>query len=137
LDGRIEWTIAYMERNLHRRLLMRELAEKVNLSNRQFLRLFRAESGFPPARYHKELRVRRAKGLLEQTFLSVKQVAASSGMDESHFVRDFRRSHGSTPAVHRATLVRQHSLALGTKLSTGNGADCQPMAQMANGSSLF
>ena len=49
LDPRIECAIAYMERNLQRRLPMRVLAQKVNLSNRQFFRLFRAESGFSPA----------------------------------------------------------------------------------------
>lgn len=47
--------------------------------------------------------MRRAQELLETTFLSVKEIMAKVGVtDESHFVRDFKRFHGCTPAQYRA-----------------------------------
>jgi AraC-like DNA-binding protein len=47
--------------------------------------------------------MRKAKKLLEFTFLNVKEVMNRVGAyDASHFVRDFKRTYGVTPAQYRA-----------------------------------
>jgi transcriptional regulator GlxA family with amidase domain len=93
----------YMERNLHRRIFVGELARQVNLSYWHFVRVFQAECGVSPAHYHKHLRIRHGKQLRAQTFLSVKEIAAIVGMDESHFLRDFRRIFGVSPSRYRSS----------------------------------
>jgi transcriptional regulator GlxA family with amidase domain len=136
LDQRIQWAMAYIERNLDRRLLIRELAHEVNLSHQQFGRLFRAECGFSPAQYLKAVRVRHAKELLEQTFLSVKEISSRLGMDESHLMREFRHVYGSSPGRHRSRALGQPFLAVEPKTSTGNVQNRQQMFKMANEFSL-
>ena len=57
----------------------------------------------PPIRYLRQLRMERAKELLESSFLSVKEIAFQVGLnDESHFVRDFKSTYGYSPALYRS-----------------------------------
>ncbi len=84
------------------RLSLSKMAETVNLSPTHLCYLFKSETGTPPARYLRRLRMQNAATLLAETFLSVKEVMARVGFsDESHFVRDFKRIHGLTPTEYR------------------------------------
>jgi AraC family transcriptional regulator of arabinose operon len=88
-----------MEQSLDRRVRLEEFAAAVNLSVSRLTHLFTRETGMPLARYLHELRMQRARLLLERTFLSVKQVMACVGFnDPSHFARDFRHYHGTPPS---------------------------------------
>lgn len=105
MDQRVRSVIALMEANLHRKLSLRELARSVDLSGSHLRQLFKKETGTSLARYLRELRLQRAKALLETTFLSVKQVAIKVGINDlSHFVRDFEKTYGRSPARYVARL---------------------------------
>jgi transcriptional regulator GlxA family with amidase domain len=94
--------IDVMDDTLDRPLSVGEVAAAVNLSRSQLTRLFKQQTGTSPARYLHELRLARARVLLERTFLSVKQVMACVGLnDPSHFSRDFRRQYGFAPSQLR------------------------------------
>lgn len=102
MEHRVRQAIALAEETLHKGWSPAKLAASVNLSPSRLHQLFKEETGLPPARYLRRLRMRRAKELLETTQLSVKQVMAGVGVnDESHFVRDFKKSCGLTPARYR------------------------------------
>ena len=74
----------------------------VNLSPSRLRQLFKQETGTSLMRYLRNLRMERAKELLETTLLTVKKVAARSGISSvSHFVRDFQTAYGHTPTQHR------------------------------------
>jgi transcriptional regulator GlxA family with amidase domain len=101
-DSRINWIVHHLQRHLAEPLPVAELARLVNLSESRFRSLFAAQIGVAPARYLQKLRLRRARILLERTFLSVKEVMGLAGYnDPSHFARDFRREHGSAPSEIR------------------------------------
>lgn len=103
MDQRVAHAIRRMEESIDRDVPVPELAAAVNLSTSRFAYLFRRETGVPPARYLRDLRMERARQLLERTFLSVKEVMAFVGInDPSHFSRDFRRRHGVAPTRLRA-----------------------------------
>ena len=103
MDQRVDAAIAFMNANLHRRLITVEIAQAVRLSPAHLRELFKRETGESPTRYRKQLQLERAKDLLETTFLSVKEVAASVGIDGvSHFVRDFEKKYGATPSRYAA-----------------------------------
>ncbi len=84
-------------------LSLTELAQSVNLSVWRLSHIFKSDVGMPPIRYLRLLRMEKAKHLLESSFLSVKEIAYQVGLnDESHFVRDFKSTYGSSPALYRS-----------------------------------
>jgi AraC family transcriptional regulator, glycine betaine-responsive activator len=102
IDPRISWTVAHMQRHLAEPMAVTALAGRINLSPSRFRALFTAQTGVAPAQYLQWLRLRRARLLLERTFLSVKEVMGLVGYnDPSHFARDFRRLHGAPPTAFR------------------------------------
>jgi two-component system response regulator YesN len=99
MDQRVQATIAFMNANLDRKLTSIEIAQSVRLSPEYLRQLFKNETGQSLAAYRKQLQLERAKHLLETTFLSVKEIAATVGLGGvSHFVRDFDKKYGNTPA---------------------------------------
>ena len=102
VDRRITWAVEHMQRHLGEPLTIPALAARVNLSPSRFRDLFSAQTGLGPAHYLQRLRLRRARLLIERTFLSVKEVMALVGYnDPSHFSREFRRHHGIAPSALR------------------------------------
>lgn len=84
-------------------LSLAEFAQSVNLSVWRLCHIFKSDVGMPPIRYLRQLRMERAKQLLESSFLSVKEIAFQVGLnDESHFVRDFKSTYGYSPALYRS-----------------------------------
>jgi len=91
-----------MREDVRGELSLAEFAQSVNLSVWRLCHIFKTDVGMPPMRYLRGLRMERAKDLLESSFLSVKEIAYRVGLnDESHFVRDFKSTYGSSPALYR------------------------------------
>jgi transcriptional regulator GlxA family with amidase domain len=100
IDWRITWAVDHMQRHLAEPLTVPELAARVNLSPSRFRDLFSAQTGVGPVEYLQHLRLRRARLLIERTFLTVNEVMALVGYKEpSQFSRDFRRYHGVSPSM--------------------------------------
>ena len=114
-----------MREDVRGELSLSEFAQSVNLSVWRLCHIFKSDVGMPPIRYLRLLRMERAKGLLESSFLSVKEIAFQVGLnDESHFVRDFKSTYGFSPALYRAhfknkTSAEAHNETNGN--GTGNG----------------
>ena len=103
MDKRVEKIIQMMREDVRGELSLAELAQSVNLSVWRLCHIFKLEVGMPPIRYLRQLRMERAKDLLESSFLSVKEIAYQVGLnDESHFVRDFKSTYGHSPALYRS-----------------------------------
>lgn len=100
-DSRIYEAQALIRRNLHRKINVEELATAAGLSVSGFSHLFKNESGVPPVRYVKQLRLQTAKELLEDSRLNVKEVAGQVGLDASRLVKEFREAFGLTPLQYR------------------------------------
>jgi transcriptional regulator GlxA family with amidase domain len=133
VDERIAAVIERMERELQQPLGVADLAAGVNLSASRLIHLFRAETGLPPARYLRELRLRRARADLEQTFLSVKQIMFAAGFtDPSHFSRTFKRHYGVSPAAVRPRAARTRRRAGRNPRDPGGEQDCQESAGLTH-----
>jgi transcriptional regulator GlxA family with amidase domain len=108
MDSRVHKIQQIMRDNLDRELPLIELAQYVNLSPWRLCHLFRADTGMPPIKYLRQLRLEAAKQLLEVSFLSVKEITYKVGInDESHFVRDFKRMYGMPPTLYRMVFTEQ------------------------------
>jgi AraC family transcriptional regulator, arabinose operon regulatory protein len=80
-----------------------ELAAMAALSPSHFAALFRAQIGSPVLQYQTQLRMARARELLDTTERSIADVAAASGYPDSfYFSRQFKKVHGMTPFRYRA-----------------------------------
>jgi transcriptional regulator GlxA family with amidase domain len=105
-DPRITSIVDFMQQRMSEPLTVETLAARVNLSRSRFNSLFAAQTGLAPMRYLQRLRLRRARLLVERSFLSVKEIMALVGYnDPSHFSRDFRREHGTAPSELRSSEV--------------------------------
>jgi AraC family transcriptional regulator of arabinose operon len=111
MDQRVQSVIAIMRMHLHNDLSLEELSRSVNLSSSRLRHLFKAESGVSPVQYLKSCRMKRAKELIETTFLNVKQIMDRVGVrDKRHFTEDFKKAYGLTPARYRMRHLRDDSL---------------------------
>jgi AraC family transcriptional regulator of arabinose operon len=110
MDARVEKAISHIQDNLRKDLPLEEVARTVNLSSSRLNHLFRMEIGLTIAKYVRSLRMERAKGLLETTFLTVKEIGSECGLnDESHFVQNFKAAYGRTPLRYRQGHHRKHT----------------------------
>ena len=112
-----------MREDVRGELSLTEFAQSVNLSVWRLCHIFKSDVGMPPIRYLRLLRMERAKGLLESSFLSVKEIAYQVGLnDESHFVRDFKSTYGYSPALYRSRF-RSNGAEEHNGNGNGNGMD--------------
>ena len=101
-SDRIQTALAYARENLHKPLMVPELAEAAHLSPRQFSRAFHAETGQSPAKAIENLRVEAARDLMEHSRHSIDIVARQTGFsDRDHMRRAFLRAFGQPPQVLR------------------------------------
>ena len=94
--------IVFLSQNLHRRLTRDDLAAFTHLRPNSLDRAFRASYGLAPMRMLRDLRLQRARHLLQSTDLTLEAVAESCGFeDAAYFSRVFRRAAGQTPGQYR------------------------------------
>jgi transcriptional regulator GlxA family with amidase domain len=95
--------VALMEANLGEPLPTEDIARLVGVSRRQLERLFKQHLGELPSRWYAELRLARARRLLQQTSLSILQVGLSCGFSSgSHFSNAYRARFSHTPREERS-----------------------------------
>jgi transcriptional regulator GlxA family with amidase domain len=86
----------------HPALKPKELAGIVNLSPSRFRHLFKKEVGVSPGHFVKLCRLKRTEELVQQSFLTIKEIAVAVGAnDVSHLVRDYKAFYGQTPTETR------------------------------------
>lgn len=94
--------IEYIQNNLSRELSLNEIAGVVGLSPFYFAHCFKATTGIPPYRYVLQCRVERAKKLLQESSLSIAEIAYEVGFgNQSHMTTVFRKTLQVTPNVYR------------------------------------
>lgn len=102
-SGKMRRAVMLMEQALEEPLDCEAIASRVGLSQRQLERQFKHYTGLSPLKYYIALRLAKAHSLLQQTKLSVAQVAASSGFGSlEHFSRAYRARFGCPPSEDRS-----------------------------------
>ena len=90
-----------IEEKWNQPLDMEKLSASLGLSYRHFRRLFQQSTGLPPNQFLLNLRINRAKHLLEES-LTIEQAAERAGFaDPYYFSRLFKQKTGITPAKWR------------------------------------
>ena len=92
-----------MRETLEYPLTCRQLATRIGLSDRQLQRHFRTSHGTGVAQYYLRLRLERAHKYVQQTELSVTEIALACGFGSiEHFSRSYRRAFGVAPRSDRS-----------------------------------
>jgi transcriptional regulator GlxA family with amidase domain len=95
--------VTLMEANLAEPLPTEDIARLVGVSRRQLERLFKQHLDELPSRYYAELRLARARRLLQQGNQSILQVGLACGFASgSHFSNAYRARFGQTPRDARS-----------------------------------
>jgi transcriptional regulator GlxA family with amidase domain len=104
-DRRLSRALEIMEENLEQPCSLSELAGHADASPRQLQRLFETLLGQSPRQVYLEIRLRAARHLLQQSTLSISDIALRCGFaDASHLTRRYRAHFGETPLRTRKTL---------------------------------
>lgn len=94
--------IALMEKNLEEPLDAGRMARAAGLSQRQLERLFRQHLNTTPQRYYLDLRLQRARALLQYSEMPVVEVAVACGFGSAaHFSRSYHAWAGRSPRAER------------------------------------
>lgn len=103
LPQALKLALELMHNNIDEPLTVDEIAVCVDISRRQLERLFCRHVKATPSRYYLELRLTRARQLLQQTNKSLTDIAVASGfVSISHFRRCFREFFDVAPGRFRA-----------------------------------
>jgi AraC-like DNA-binding protein/uncharacterized cupin superfamily protein len=97
----------YIRDNLSDPIKLQDVARYLHISGRHLSRLFAAELGGTFTHYLRSERLQAAAGLLENTDLSIKQVAEMTGFGSVHyFTRIFSVEMKKTPGSYRQAVMR-------------------------------
>jgi transcriptional regulator GlxA family with amidase domain len=101
-EPRVRRALLLMEQNLARPIAVASVAAELGLSARQLERLCRQHVGMGPASLYRQLRMRYANWLIENTDRSVTDIANEAGFaDCAHFSRQFKDAYGLSPSTRR------------------------------------
>ena len=94
--------LSLMEANLGEPLSTEDIAGLAGVSRRQLERLFKQHLGVLPLRHYLDLRLQRARRLLQQSSQSILQIGLSCGFSSGpHFSNAYRAHFGHTPRDER------------------------------------
>jgi transcriptional regulator GlxA family with amidase domain len=100
--GRFDELHTWIRQNLGEDLSVPVLASVSNMSERNFARVYRRETGESPAQAIEQIRVEAARRLLESTPDGVQSIAHQTGfVDDERMRRAFLKAHGVSPQDYR------------------------------------
>ena len=98
----IERAKIIMTENIQRQVDLQQIAANLGTSYSWFRKAFKEYTGFAPAQYFQELKLRKAKELLAETSLSIKEIAYKLDFSSyEYFLSFFRKRVGVTPLEYR------------------------------------
>jgi AraC family transcriptional regulator len=101
-DGEFRRCAEFAEAHVDRRVDIASWAAALMLSTNEFGRRFQRKTGVSPYHWLLDLRLERARMLLESSDLPLAEVALRLGFcSQSHFTDSFRRRHGLSPGRWR------------------------------------
>lgn len=96
----VEQIVNYFEEHYSEKISLDRIAENMYLSTFYISKIFKSETGDAPIRHLINIRLERAKEILEDSpRLSIKEVAARVGYEDVyHFSKQFKKHYGVSPS---------------------------------------
>ena len=94
--------VSYIQQNYMGKILLREFGEQFHLSEKYISRYFKEHFHITLSQYVTYLRLEHEKQMLQETDISVTEVAMQSGYQNiSYFIRSFKKTYGVSPLKYR------------------------------------
>ena len=104
----VQQIMKYMENHYKEKISLDQIAENMYLSPFYISKLFKSETGDTPINYLINLRMEKAKELLDQnSTLSIQEAAAAVGYEDAyHFSKLFKKYYGLSPLYYKARIEK-------------------------------
>ncbi|WP_066858708.1 helix-turn-helix domain-containing protein [Halodesulfovibrio spirochaetisodalis] len=100
-DRRVAAAIEYFHAGMAAPIQLEQLADMLGCTSYHLIRLFRLQKGMTPYAYLTQLRLERARTLIDSGE-SLSSAATQAGLsDQSHLTRQFKKRYGLTPGAYR------------------------------------
>ncbi len=101
----ISYAVQTMNRSYAENRSLEDYAALCNMSKFHFLRVFKSITGISPLEYRSKIRIEHAKNFLEDSHMSVSEIAARVGFSSAAYFCDaFKRKTGLSPLQYRQKL---------------------------------
>src|SRR5690606_16725933 len=99
---KIEQAKIIMSENVSKNIDIKGIAVNLGISYSLFRRVFKEYTGYAPAHYFQELKLRKAKELLAETNHSIKEISYELNFSSyEYFLSFFKKKVGMTPLEYR------------------------------------
>lgn len=107
----INMIIEYMENNMRSDITLEELSDLLHFSPNYFHKYFKEKVGVTPHKYLLNMRINKAKILLDSSDKSLVSIADESGFEsQAYFCYVFKRETGMTPKEYRKKRLEEFIL---------------------------
>lgn len=104
--------VDYIYNNLHKRILMTDLAQYTGLNPSYLSRLFKKETGVTVTEYIQGKKIETARNMLQFSSYLPSQIASILAFpSQSYFIAVFRKKTGMTPKKYQDTCFRETGLS--------------------------
>jgi AraC-like DNA-binding protein len=98
--------VSYMRSNYHEDISIEMVAEYVNLNTSYFYKIFRKVMQKTPAEYLNQLKISKARSLLERTDIPINDICFYAGFNSrQYFSYAFKKHTGMTPKQYRMDVL--------------------------------
>lgn len=99
---KIHEIVIYLMNNCQEKIQLGQLTEKFNINRTSLNEYFKAATGLTVMNYFLHLKIHMAMAMLKDTSLEISEIMFRSGfINNSHFLRAFKRIAGVSPAKYR------------------------------------
>lgn len=98
----IQTTINYMNQNFYSKITIKSLSMLINMSESNFIRTFKKETGMAPIEYLISIRIKKAKKFLREGNNTITEISTKCGFYSiSHFSACFVKQLGISPSDYK------------------------------------
>ena len=101
----IEKALAFLKENYQRPITLNDISEEVKMNPSYFSNLFKESMGISYSKYLTEFRVNKAKELMANPSMRIKEIAGMVGYDDvRYFIKVFKSFTGVSPGIYKEQL---------------------------------
>jgi len=121
-DARILGVLEVLARDLEKPQSVKYFAAQLRLSASRFEHLFKDQTGLAFKAFLLAARMTRAKNMLKDRTLRIKEVAAAVGYaNVSNFIRDYTKRYGESPSQSRSSSLRDSLIPFSSRRGVPGG----------------